>query len=182
MDSGMGLFHTGIQDALFFSRWTPQSSVAYAFTFLFLIALGIASRGLLAYISVRERQVRVKNLAKADIIVHSYSDKDEKTRDADLTALVKSQARSITNESITSNQEGAGSSMRLINPWRMSVDVPRGLLQFVSSGIGYLLMLAVMTGNIGYFFAGLSGILIGEIAFGRFAFAPVVARAKSTND
>jgi Ctr copper transporter family len=62
--------------------------------------------------------------------------------------------------------------------WRTSVDFPRSLLQMVISGVHYLLydpiseaahfrMIIVMTLNVGYFFAVLSGIFWGEVVFGR---------------
>ncbi len=64
--------------------------------------------------------------------------------------------------------------------WRTSVDIPRSFLQMIISGINYLLydflegivadvdrMITVMTMNVGYFFAVLSGIFVGELAFGR---------------
>jgi hypothetical protein len=38
----------------------------------------------------------------------------------------------------------------------------------VNAGVGYLLMLAVMTVNVGYFISVLAGTLIGELIFGRF--------------
>ncbi|BFZ58570.1 hypothetical protein PYCC9005_005634 [Savitreella phatthalungensis] len=63
---------------------------------------------------------------------------------------------------------------RIVNPWRLTVDVPRGLLHFLYAGLGYLLMLIVMTGNAGYFFAVLVGLFIGETAFGRYAKPPVL--------
>lgn len=124
--------------------------------------------------------MRVKNVAGANIIVQSTSEHSEKTRDADAdsTSLVQgsgSDTISTLSVPLVSNGDEA---FRLINPWRMSVDIPRGLLQLVSSGIGYLLMLAVMTGNIGYLFAVLVGVLIGEVVFGRFGFAPVASRRK----
>ena len=53
-------------------------------------------------------------------------------------------------------------------PWRFSVDLPRALLFLCIIGISYLLMLAVMTMNIGYFCSVLGGAFLGELAVGRF--------------
>jgi len=52
-------------------------------------------------------------------------------------------------------------------PWRFSIELPRAGLSTVVSGVGYLLMLAVMTFNVGYFLSVLAGIFVGELAFGR---------------
>jgi hypothetical protein len=38
----------------------------------------------------------------------------------------------------------------------------------LSSFIGYLLMMVVMTGNGGFFIVTIAGIFVGEVAFGRF--------------
>jgi len=53
--------------------------------------------------------------------------------------------------------------------WRVSVDFPRALYQMVLAGVSYLLMIAVMTLNVGYFLAVLGGIFLGEVLFGRFS-------------
>lgn len=52
-------------------------------------------------------------------------------------------------------------------PWRFSVDLPRALMFLCIAGVSYLLMLAVMTMNIGYFCSVLGG-AFGELAVGRY--------------
>lgn len=54
-------------------------------------------------------------------------------------------------------------------PWRLSVDLPRAVLVTVIAGVGYLLMLAVMSMNVGYFMSILAGAFVGELAVGRYA-------------
>ncbi|PWZ02438.1 hypothetical protein BCV70DRAFT_50 [Testicularia cyperi] len=56
------------------------------------------------------------------------------------------------------------------SPARFSLraDTVVGLVFLVHSGLAYLLMLAVMTGNAYYFSAILIGLGLGETAFGRF--------------
>ncbi|KAJ5279497.1 Ctr copper transporter [Penicillium angulare] len=51
--------------------------------------------------------------------------------------------------------------------WRISVNLPRALLRTIHQGIAYLLMIAVMTMNIGFFFAVLVGFFFGELIFSR---------------
>ncbi|KAH7410354.1 Ctr copper transporter [Phaeosphaeria sp. MPI-PUGE-AT-0046c] len=53
-------------------------------------------------------------------------------------------------------------------PWRADEAVTLGFMDVVLGGIGYLLMIAVMTMNVGYFLSVLGGIFIGSLIFGRF--------------
>ncbi|KAJ5573961.1 Ctr copper transporter [Penicillium hispanicum] len=57
----------------------------------------------------------------------------------------------------------------VIQAWRVSVNLPRAAIRMVNQGISYLLMIAVMTMNVGFFFAVLVGYFIGELVFGRVA-------------
>ncbi|KAF2664576.1 hypothetical protein BT63DRAFT_429340 [Microthyrium microscopicum] len=61
-----------------------------------------------------------------------------------------------------------GGRWRAGNPWRFSIDVPRACLEGLRGFIGYLLMLAVMTFNVGFLGAVLFGIVVGELILGRF--------------
>lgn len=54
-------------------------------------------------------------------------------------------------------------------PWRFSTDGPRALLDVVVVGVGYLMMLAVMTMNVGYFMSILGGTFLGSLIVGRYA-------------
>ncbi|MCJ1479030.1 hypothetical protein MMC13_007714 [Lambiella insularis] len=56
---------------------------------------------------------------------------------------------------------------RTVGAWRTSVNLPRAALATVNQGLAYLLMIAVMTMNVGFFFAVLVGYFIGELSFGR---------------
>jgi len=51
----------------------------------------------------------------------------------------------------------------------IKVDIWRSLIEGFNSFVGYFLMLAVMTMNAWFFIAIILGIIIGEIAFGRFS-------------
>ncbi|KAJ5619345.1 Ctr copper transporter [Penicillium lagena] len=55
----------------------------------------------------------------------------------------------------------------VVQAWRVSVNLPRAALRTISQGIAYLLMIAVMTMNVGFFFAVLVGYFMGELIFSR---------------
>lgn len=54
------------------------------------------------------------------------------------------------------------------HPFRVATETARALTEVVVGGIGYLLMLAVMTMNVGYFLSILGGIFLGSFLAGRF--------------
>lgn len=53
-------------------------------------------------------------------------------------------------------------------PWRADEAVTIAALDVVVAGVSYLLMLAVMTFNIGYFLSILGGVFLGSLVCGRF--------------
>ncbi|KAJ4299998.1 hypothetical protein N0V90_005246 [Kalmusia sp. IMI 367209] len=53
-------------------------------------------------------------------------------------------------------------------PWKANEAVALGAIDVLVGGVGYLLMIAVMTMNVGYFLSALAGIFVGSLAFSRF--------------
>ncbi|GKU21907.1 hypothetical protein FLAG1_11938 [Fusarium langsethiae] len=54
-------------------------------------------------------------------------------------------------------------------PWRASEAVMLGAIDVVIAGVSYLLMLAVMTMNVGYFLSVLSGVFVGSVICSRYS-------------
>ncbi|KAL3418480.1 low affinity copper transporter [Phlyctema vagabunda] len=52
--------------------------------------------------------------------------------------------------------------------WRAKEAIMLGSIDVVLAGVGYLLMIAVMTMNVGYFLSVLAGIFVGSVVFSRF--------------
>ncbi|KAF7922891.1 hypothetical protein BELL_0403g00060 [Botrytis elliptica] len=52
--------------------------------------------------------------------------------------------------------------------WQAREAILLGLIDVVLAGVGYLLMIAVMTMNVGYFLSVLAGVFVGGVLFGRY--------------
>lgn len=138
---------------LFSTKWTPSTTGQYAGLCIFIIILAVFFRGLFSYRAIQERiNINHDIELKRRPIIDATKKKDEERATLD--------ERDI----------GAGNRKRRGNvPWRITTDVPRALLDTVIAGVGYLLMLAVMTMNVGYFLSVLGGLFLGNLMFGRYA-------------
>ncbi|RAO66896.1 uncharacterized protein BHQ10_002908 [Talaromyces amestolkiae] len=149
---------------LFSSAWTPTTSGQYAGTCIFLIILAIIGRCLMAFKAAMERRWLGIALDRRYVVVAG-----KKTE----SALPDVDTDTIKTGTLTCR--GVDETVRVVRqvttetqPWRFSVDLPRAALAFVVVGVSYLLMLAVMTMNVGYFMSVLAGTFIGELAVGRY--------------
>ncbi|KAK4500723.1 hypothetical protein PRZ48_008913 [Zasmidium cellare] len=52
--------------------------------------------------------------------------------------------------------------------WSVNEELFRAVLDTVIAGVSYLLMLAVMTMNVGYFMSVLGGVFLGSFLLGRY--------------
>ncbi|KGO75941.1 Ctr copper transporter [Penicillium italicum] len=158
------VFQNAHDTPLFSNAWTPSSSGSFAGTCIFLIILAIIDRCLIAFKATMERHWLAAHLNRRYVTVagkSSEAGKIDSDPDAKLASLITAQ--------------GVEESVKVVHnithgpiPWRFSVDLPRAVLFLFIVGISYLLMLAVMTMNIGYFCSVLGGAFLGELAVGRF--------------
>ncbi|KAL2871484.1 copper transporter family protein [Aspergillus lucknowensis] len=161
----MGMVFTNSHSSpLFSSQWTPSSNGSYAGTCIFLIILSAIARCLVAFRVYMEQRWLNAHLKRRYVVVAgktSEAGRIHSDPDAKAGTLVTAQG---VEESVKvvyrDNPE--------ILPWRFSVDLPRALIFLCITGVTYLLMLAVMTMNEGYFCAVLGGSFLGELVVGRF--------------
>ncbi|KAL1849541.1 High-affinity copper transporter ctrA2 [Paecilomyces lecythidis] len=149
---------------LYSTMWTPKSQGGYAGTCIFLIILAIIVRSLIAIKAIMEQRWLAAHLQRRYIVVagkNPEAGRISSDPEAKMATLVSAQ--------------GVEESVRVVHrytqeplPWRFSVDLPRALLVLCIAGVGYLLMLGVMTMNVGYFCSVLAGIFLGELGVGRY--------------
>ncbi|KAL2844982.1 Ctr copper transporter [Aspergillus pseudoustus] len=161
----MAMVFTNSHDSpLFSSQWTPSSNGSYAGSCIFLIILAVIARGLVAFKAYMEQRWLNAHLKRRYVVVAG------KTSEA---GRIDSDPDAKAGTLVTAN--GVEESVRVVYrenneilPWRFSVDLPRALIFLCITGVSYLLMLAVMTMNVGYFCSVLGGSFLGELLVGRF--------------
>ncbi|PKX96054.1 copper transporter family protein [Aspergillus novofumigatus IBT 16806] len=149
---------------LFSSAWTPSSSGAYAGTCIFLIVLAIINRCLVAFKASMEHYWLATHLNRRYVAIAGKSSEAGRI-DTDPDAKV---ASLVTVQGVEESVKVVRRVSREPIPWRFSVDLPRAAIFLCITGVSYLLMLAVMTMNVGYFCSVLAGAFLGELAVGRY--------------
>ncbi|KAL8938541.1 MAG: hypothetical protein Q9216_003845 [Gyalolechia sp. 2 TL-2023] len=157
-------FFSSTSTTLFSSAWTPRTTGAYAGTCLFLILLGAVFRGLAAGKHALEHRWLDQELNRRYVAVRGKPTEAERIS---LDSESKN-ATLITERGVEERVKVVRKARRTITPWRLSVDLPRAAYATLIAGVGYLLMLAVMTLNVGYFLSILGGTFLGELALGRY--------------
>ncbi|KAJ9647419.1 uncharacterized protein PV06_00133 [Exophiala oligosperma] len=167
--SGMGhmdmTFFTGHTTPLYSNSWTPSSVGGYAGTCIFLILLAIMLRLLFAAKALCEQRWLASAQNRRYVLVRGRSTEAGRI-DQDPDAKTGSL---VTANGVEENIKVIQASTGAVVPFRLSVDVPRACLTTLIAGISYLLMLGVMTMNVGYFLSVLAGVFVGELAVGRYA-------------
>ncbi|KAI5846065.1 Ctr copper transporter family-domain-containing protein [Tricharina praecox] len=142
-------FITSTTTPLFSTSWTPRTLGQYVGACIFLIVLAFVFRFVLAWKAVLEHRWARREVDRKPVVVLGDGDaggsEDELPKEA-----------------------GEGEGGWAGRPWRFGTELPRAAMAVLSTGLGYLLMLAVMTMNVGYFMSVLAGVFVGELAWGRF--------------
>ncbi|KAH7039427.1 Ctr copper transporter [Macrophomina phaseolina] len=180
-------FSTGTRVTLLFDGWTTTSPGAYVGAILLLFVLSVFQRFL--------GSLRVQ-IEKAWLERRAYGESDESSVAAAAGGGREKRrwGRARREKYVADEDGGTHEEKEPLSPrlpvgahlqaqsgggrsafwvpseaWCWRTDGARALLEFVRAALGYLLMLAVMTFNVGVFFAVLGGILIGELVFGRYS-------------
>ncbi|KAF2404740.1 hypothetical protein EJ06DRAFT_470308 [Trichodelitschia bisporula] len=161
-------FFTSPHTPLYSQHWTPNSTGSYAGTCIFLIALAGIFRALLVYKHILEKRWIDKAWDRRFVVVADKASVAEKAR-ASTEPNVKTAL--LTANGVEEEVKVVHRPVHGVVPWRWSVDGPRACVVTVIVGVGYLLMLAVMTLNVGYFLSILGGTFLGELLLGRYNLA-----------
>ncbi|GAO14533.1 uncharacterized protein UV8b_04335 [Ustilaginoidea virens] len=160
------VFQTDRSTPLYASSWTPASPGAYAATCVFLVGLAFSARLLLAARAVQEARWLDRDLGRRYVVARGAAPPAERiAADCGAKQMMLLSANGL-EETVVVVARGGGGRAR---PWRFSVDPWRAAMDTALAGAGYLLMLAVMTMNVGYFMSVLAGVFAGSLAVGRYS-------------
>ncbi|ORY89906.1 Ctr copper transporter family-domain-containing protein [Syncephalastrum racemosum] len=158
----MGTFHWSAEktDGIWLESWVPATQSAYIGACFGLLFFAILSRGLVAlemyFIAWRA------GISQADQHGKSFHAEHDKTDD-DAERLTSNSAVAAKNQSQVFLQQ-----LPKAQPFSWILDPSRSFMTALTSFVNYLLMMAVMTGNGGFFIVIVVGIFVGEVCFGRF--------------
>ncbi|KAL1895067.1 hypothetical protein Sste5346_005489 [Sporothrix stenoceras] len=159
----MAVFFTATDTSLYSMNWTPSSTGRYVGTCIFLIMLATLFRGLLAFKARAESRWLDAELERRYVVVPGKPALSQQiSQDSDAKRMILSE-NGIEEDVMVLKKRHTH-----VRPWRLSVDPLRALLDTLLAGVGYLLMIAVMSMNVGYFLSVLGGTFLGSLLIGRY--------------
>ncbi|KAF2010248.1 hypothetical protein BU24DRAFT_428252 [Aaosphaeria arxii CBS 175.79] len=195
MSSMASTFSVNTHVTLWFTDWTTTTPGAYFLTVVFLFSLGLFNRFLGALKTQLERKWNNTTTIAYDNAVHkeSSSPSDRTTRGhlrnwSQILRPHTSRTVSRVEHEIEPLSPGVA-GIEAIDPaesprsqprtfwvargrWSLKRDGISAFLEFIRALVGYVLMLAVMTYNVGFLFAVTGSVLMGELLFGRYTQGP----------
>ncbi|KAF5250159.1 hypothetical protein FANTH_4579 [Fusarium anthophilum] len=157
------VFQTETRTPLYANSWTPNNAGSYAGTCIFLAVLAIIARALVAFKAVQEARWLDREAARRYVAVNGKIPLSEQIASSPDARRMTLSENGLEETVVVVERKRAA-----MRPWRFSVDPVRACLDTMIVGIGYLLMLAVMTMNVGYFLSVLAGVFVGSLAVGRY--------------
>ncbi|KAL3488038.1 Ctr copper transporter family-domain-containing protein [Aspergillus germanicus] len=150
-------FFTSTKTLLFSNAFSPTTQGQYAGTCIFLIALALILRFMIALRPVLER--RVWNDGPRGF-AHGAGD----------SSVVVEEAQAVSEKPGSRSKVTVAQDIRSRwSNWKVNCAGGRATYEVVVAGVAYLLMLAVMTMNVGYFLSVLGGIWLGTFILGALA-------------
>ena len=129
------VFTNSYTTPLYSASWKPTSAGSYAGTCIFLVILAAALRGLIAFRALTEQRWLFQAQNRRFIVVKgkaTEAGKVDKDPDAKEASLVTAQGVEELVKVVRAYRRGAV-------PFRLSVDLPRAAIVFVTAGVSYLL-------------------------------------------
>ncbi|KAI1373931.1 Ctr copper transporter family-domain-containing protein [Hypoxylon crocopeplum] len=146
-------FFSSSTTSLFSKAWTPTTAVEYAGTCIFLIILAVIMRAMLALKPVLEKSLWNPMVDREGVLIP-----DDDTGCCKEEIMPQQSAKRVY-----------GAVRRRWSIWRLRTSLGRAAFELLLAMVGYLLMLAVMTMNVGYFLAVLGGLFLGTFIVGDLA-------------
>ncbi|KAI6248988.1 hypothetical protein HI914_02790 [Erysiphe necator] len=162
MSSMSMVFFNSIKTTLYMSMWTPNNMGSYAATCIFLIFLATGHRFLFALKSRLEAYWSDLDVNQRLAVTSGKLPLSERI------AMDPSSRKMVLSEMGVEEDVIVIQKRKLSTPWRLTVDPIRAILDTIIAAVGFFLMLAVMTMNIGYFISVLAGTFVGSLIAGRF--------------